>query len=216
MSHEWVIVGAGGFAREVTRTIEGNDANGGTLLAVEPEYLPDPPKVGMYEVTTIRDAIARSAPWNKWFLGVGDVALRRRMVEVTERYSPTPIQWGTVRSSCACVAHDATISCGVYIGPMSVVSPKCMLGPQALVNQLCSIGHGTIIGAHAVVSPGCILSGKVTVGAGTFLGSSVTVYPGVRIGTGCKVAAGTIVKRDIPDGCMGFERHVAKTAPLGG
>ena len=194
--HDWVIVGAGGFAREVAWQIEMHDANGGILMAVEPQYMPDPPQVGMYEVTTIADAIERSGHWVRWILGVGGVALRTRLVDLIWAHEHPPA-WGALRSVSATIANDATLA-GAYVGPGSVVSCGCQFDAHVLVNQCCSIGHDCRIHKHAVICPGCVLSGNVTIGEGAFLGSGVVVYPGKKIGPNAAVTAGTVVTHDVP------------------
>ena len=194
---EWIIVGAGGFAREVAWNIETGDANGGVLMAVEPEYLPPPGHVGNYEVVTIEDAMARADGGTKWILGVGSVALRRRLVDIIEE-TGVKVVWGVVQSPTALVEYRPRFARGAYIGPRCVVSVFTVIAKHALVNQCCSIGHDCTIGPHAVICPGCILSGSVVVGAGAVLGSGVIVYPAVRIGEGAKVSAGTVVTHNVP------------------
>lgn len=200
-SPEWVIVGAGGFAREVAWQINSWDANGGILMAVEPEFLPDPPEVGAYEVTTIDDALNRTDGYTGWMLGVGSVQLRKRLDRAISN-DPRFTVWNGFRSPHTVQAFSAKRGDGSYIGPGCVVSVGAAIGRHALVNQCCSIGHDVTIGEHAVLCPGCVLSGNVTVGDGAFLGSGVIVYPGVTIGAGSSVPAGTVVKRSVPDGTI--------------
>jgi GT2 family glycosyltransferase/acetyltransferase-like isoleucine patch superfamily enzyme len=44
----------------------------------------------------------------------------------------------------------------------------------------------------------------VSIGAGSFLGAGACVMPGVAIGRRVRVGAGSVVTRDLPDGCIAF------------
>jgi len=55
--------------------------------------------------------------------------------------------------------------------------------------------------------------GDIIVGDGAWLGYGVIVLDGARIGKGAVVGAGSVVKDDIPDGCIaaGVPARVVKT-----
>ena len=44
--------------------------------------------------------------------------------------------------------------------------------------------------------------GKIHVGKRTFIGCNSTIMPGVTIGTRCVIGAGSVVTKDVPDGCV--------------
>ena len=44
--------------------------------------------------------------------------------------------------------------------------------------------------------------GKIKIGDYTYIGERCMIMPGVTIGERCIIAAGTIVTKNIPDGCM--------------
>ncbi|MDT7549879.1 MAG: hypothetical protein QOE84_2273 [Actinomycetota bacterium] len=56
----------------------------------------------------------------------------------------------------------------------------------------------------------------VAIGAGTLLGAKSSVMPGVRIGSGVIVGTGSVVTRDLPDGCvaMGSPAKPRETPPV--
>ena len=47
-----------------------------------------------------------------------------------------------------------------------------------------------------------IAYGRIHVGARTFIGCNSTILPGVTIGKRCVIGAGSVVTKDIPDGCV--------------
>ena len=44
--------------------------------------------------------------------------------------------------------------------------------------------------------------GRIRVGERTFIGCNSTIMPGVTIGKRCVIGAGSVVTKDIPDGCV--------------
>lgn len=55
--------------------------------------------------------------------------------------------------------------------------------------------------------------GKIKVGSNTFVGAHSLIMPGVSIGNRCVIGAGSVVTKDIPDGCVacGVPARVVKT-----
>ncbi|MGI4864396.1 MAG: acyltransferase [Janthinobacterium lividum] len=94
-----------------------------------------------------------------------------------------------------------------------------------------SIGDDCIIGQyfschpenHVHADPGVpirlqgVTRQGISIGPGCWIGSKVTVLDGVRIGAGCVVAAGAVVTRSVPAGCVvaGVPARVLKHRALG-
>lgn len=58
--------------------------------------------------------------------------------------------------------------------------------------------------------------GRIHVGERTFIGCNSTILPGVTIGKRCVIGAGSVVTKDVPDGCVvaGVPAHVIMTTEL--
>lgn len=103
---------------------------------------------------------------------------------------------------------SACISRGVHIGPgcaimgNSVVNADSRLGANVIVNSMALVGHDDLIGDCVHVSSGARLGGGVSVGAYSLLGIGTVVIPSISIGKNVKVAAGSVVTEDLPDGAM--------------
>ncbi|WP_026694485.1 acyltransferase [Peribacillus kribbensis] len=63
------------------------------------------------------------------------------------------------------------------------------------------IGYNTTILAHEYLIKEYRL-GKVEIGSEVMIGANTTILPGVRIGDGAIVSAGTLVNKDVPEGCF--------------
>jgi len=93
-------------------------------------------------------------------------------------------------------------------GRAIVLGEDCMLG--AGVEIRCSDGHSILEQPNRVrINP----PADVVLGAHVWLGAAVRVLKGVTIGANSIVAAGAIVTRDVPAGCVavGIPARVART-----
>lgn len=94
------------------------------------------------------------------------------------------------------------------------------LGENVFINSGCcfqdqggiAIGDGCLIGHQVVIatlnhdpSPetrASMTPKKVTLGKNVWVGSHATILPGVSVGDGSIIAAGAVVTKDVPPGCV--------------
>lgn len=81
----------------------------------------------------------------------------------------------------------------------AIVGIGCQMGENVILNTAATVDHHCTIGPHVHIAPGAHLAGYVTVGEGTLVGMGALVLPGVTIGQWCVIAAGSIIKHDLPD-----------------
>ena len=92
---------------------------------------------------------------------------------------------------------------GMDIGEGVLISLKSILdktNPKGI-----HIGRYTGISFNAVILSHDYTNNKhvdTWIGERCQIGACSIIYPGVRIGDGCIVAAGSVVTRDIPEGCI--------------
>lgn len=191
-----VIVGAGGFGREVlqwARDAWPEDAArvAGFLSAdsgILEGHAAAPPIVGNPD-----DFVPR--PGDGFLLAIGIPGVRRR---VAERLLARGAEFLSLIHPTAVVAATATIGAGSIICPHAVVSDCARLGNFTLVNYHASVAHDAITGDFAVLSPYATLGGRAGVGTDTFLGLHASVGPGVAVGERSKVAANSCALADVP------------------
>ena len=107
---------------------------------------------------------------------------------------------------------NADIDRGTVICSMCSITTNVRIGKCVNVNLNCTIGHDVVIEDFVNLSPHCTISGNVTIKRGADLGSAVTVLPGVTIGENTVVGAGAVVTKDLPDNCtaVGIPAKVIK------
>ncbi|MEN0293033.1 acyltransferase [Staphylococcus aureus] len=90
----------------------------------------------------------------------------------------------------------------INIGNQSSIAYKVML--DIFYPELITIGSNSVIGYNVtILTHGALVDefryGPVTIGSNTLIGANATILPGITIGDNVKVAAGTVVSKDIPD-----------------
>jgi acetyltransferase-like isoleucine patch superfamily enzyme len=92
---------------------------------------------------------------------------------------------------------------GMDIGEGSVVSLRAAVdksNPKGVhIGRYTNVAFGAVILTH---EPSNNLHVDTWIGDQCLIGCCSIIYPGIRIGNGCIVAAGSVVTRDIPDGCI--------------
>ncbi|MBX3388118.1 MAG: acetyltransferase [Phycisphaeraceae bacterium] len=134
----------------------------------------------------------------KYFVCVGETALRARLVEALEKAGRKP--FGAIVSPDAVVVSTARLGEGVFVGPRAVVNCFARIDSHAIVNTGAIIEHDCVVGSSAHVAPGSIVAGAAVIGERAFLGIGARVLPRVKIGAGSVVGAGAVVLRDIEPG----------------
>lgn len=191
-----LIVGAGGFGREVLHWARaawpewcGRIAG---FLSADREILagrPDAPPV-------LDDpATFTPQPGDALLLAIGIPGVRR---QVAESLSARGAEFLTLVHPTAVVASTAALGSGTIVCPHAVVSDAAQVGRFVLVNYHASLAHDAVAGDFAVLSPYATLAGGACIGPDVFLGLHASVGPDVTIAHGSKVAANSCALADVP------------------
>ena len=197
-----LIVGAGGFGREVvhwatdawpehTGRIAGFLSADSDVLAGRESRLPI---VGDPESFT-------PLPGDGLLLAIGIPAIRRR---VAEGLLARGAAFLTLVHPTAVMAPTAMIGIGSIVCPHAVVSDAARLGRFTLVNYHASLAHDAATGDFAVLSPYATLGGNATVADDAFLGLHASVGPRITVGPRSKVAANSAALADVPPDSLAY------------
>jgi sugar O-acyltransferase (sialic acid O-acetyltransferase NeuD family) len=191
-----LIIGTGGCAREVHQIVE--DINLGApsweLLgfidenaALHGTLVHGVPVLGGMDCL-LRPALAGAAV----AVGVGNPALRRRLVEKVRALCPQA-EFATLVHPRARIGNRVAIGAGSLIWQDAVITTDVTLGCQVIVNTCCTISHDAAIGDYVTFAPSVSMAGNVTVGEGADLGIGSTVIQGRTIGEWSIIGAGAVV-----------------------
>ncbi len=198
-----VVIGAGGFAREVKFLIkEINKAQReydflGFLVSdlknlkdtdSKEEVIGD---LSWFEKVheTIYAAIGVGTPKNRLKIG-NDIS--NQFVNVI---FPTLIHPNVIYDRGSCEFERGVIICSY-----NVLTVNVLIKEFSLVNLSCTIGHEAIIGAGCVINPTVNVSGGVELGNGVLVGTGAQILQYVQIGDNAIIGAGACVTKDVDSG----------------
>lgn len=191
-----VIIGAGGFGREVVNVLTGLWGSDNLLGFIDDGDVDDAAleRLGAPFLGTV-DALAELDA--SYLIGIGNPATRRSVDDRAARHA-SPLS--------AVVDPSATIGGDVHLGPGTIVCPHAALttninaGRHLHVNLSATIGHDCTIGDYVTLAPAVNISGNVTVGDGVEFGTAAIVLPGLTIGAGSMVGAGAVATKNVEPG----------------
>ena len=187
-----VVVGAGGFGREVVQIVAAVNAVAPTWELVG--FLDDgPAAVTPAGTVPVLGPVAALAdlPNHAAVLAVGSPPGRAAIARAHPRQ-----EWATLVHPDTTVAPGTRLGAGCVVAPGARVSVGCSLGDHVHVDQNVTIGHDCSVGAFARFNPQACISGSTTVGSEVLVGANATILQGLALGDGCVVGAGAVVVRD--------------------
>lgn len=194
-AREIVIIGAGGFGREVADLMRGNE------FAALAGFIDDDPPVELIERRGEQylgslEGLDRYRG-REYLIGIGNGEVRQ---EIAKRADAAGLAAGNLQHYTATIGEDNRIGEGFVACAHVSVTTNVEIGRHVHLNLNSTVGHDTTIGDFVTVNPGVNISGNVTVGRGTMIGTGASVIQGVTIGRDVLVGAGAVVTRDVPDG----------------
>ena len=199
-----VIVGAGGFGREVLDVVEAMNVDGADIEFAG--YVDDAdtsvpllerrgaPYLGAVERLADGSTVD---PGAGFVIGIGAGHVRRRLDEILTGAGRHPL---VLIHPMATVGGDCRIGEGCILTAGARVTTNITLGRHTQLHVNSTIGHDSVLDDFVSVYPGATVSGNVHLGEGVTIGTGANVLPGLTIGAGAFVGAGAVVTSDIEPG----------------
>lgn len=196
---ELLIVGAGGFGRELLQWCKDINAASPTWhikgFLDDNLHALDALACDCSVVGTIRD-------WqpgeNEVFaLAIASPAVKRK---VTASLEARGAEFVPVIHPTAYIGDFNRIGKGLVMYPNARITVNTTIGDFVTVLDNTSIGHDARVGDFATFCAGCGINGGVSVGSGAFFGCHVGTVPGVRIGNDAYVGLCSAVVTHVKDG----------------
>ena len=194
-----VIIGAGGFGREMVAWAEqsiqiGRDWELKGLIDDDLEAFVQKPSPGKL-LGRIEDYQPSSD--EVFICAIGVPSIKRKCSELIASRGGRFTQ---LFHRTVVLGHEVEIAEGVVLCPYVVVSANNRLGRGVGVNIHASIDHDANVGDWSQINCHADLTASVEVGREVFMGSRVSVIPEVKIGDKAYVGAGSVVLRDVAPG----------------
>lgn len=199
-----VIIGAGGFGREVAWLLEGQTARNEISLVGFAEQAESQLLGQVLNGLACRELEHFIASYDDLHavIGIGSSGARERIfAELTEL--------GIGHHACvddgARLSKSVRIGAGTVICCGSVLTVNIDIGRSVHINLDCTVGHDAVIEDFVTIAPGAHISGNVIIRKGAYVGTGANVINGnpdkkLEIGEAAVVGAGACVIRDVPAG----------------
>lgn len=211
-----VIIGAGGFGREVLEWIADiNEAKRtfnvlGFLdgnASLHGQGVNDVPVLGDIDWLASHPGVAAT-------VAIGSPKGKRGLAA----------QLRAMGAEAATIVHPrAIVGRRVVLGPAAIVCPGSILtteidvGAFVTLNLDLTVGHDARIGDYCTLAPGVHVSGFAVIGEGCDIGTGASIVPGTNIGAWSIVGSGAVVSANLPPNCtaVGVPAKAIKTRPDG-
>jgi len=199
-----VVIGSGGFAREVVWLAKEIDRVAPAFeflgfvvsdLSMLGEYDSKEQILGDYEwLASNADRVDALA------IGIGNPKFRRKVGQELSREFPN-FEWpALIHPTVTLDTESCTLGKGTLMCAGTIATVNVELEDFSMVNLACTLGHESRIGEGSVLNPTVNISGGVVLEKGVLVGTGAQILQYVQVGEGATVGAGAVVNRDVPAG----------------
>lgn len=195
-----IIMGAGGFARELAAEITNSMPHSMAMadgIVMFDDVNPSP--LAEYPIIMSLDLPAeKMARYGSRivFIGVGTPSARKAMWNKIDngKFNAT-----TFVSKHASLLGEVFVSAGCCIMAGVRITTNVRIGRGTLINLNSTVGHDVVIGGFCDICPSVSISGNCTIGNEVFIGTGATILPNITIGNNAVIGAGAVVTKDVLD-----------------
>lgn len=206
-----IIVGAGGFGRELLQWIK--DINRVTLTWEIIGFIDDNPRA-LDGVECDYGIVGSIKEWQpkegeEFALALGSSELKRKIASELKAKGAV---FATIIHPTAMLSEFAHHGEGLIMFPNSKLSCNSTAGDHVTILSSL-IGHDTTIGDYSVISGGCNIVRNVHIGADVFVAAGVCIAQDITIGKGAYLGLGSVILKDVPPKMKAFG-NPARLLPL--
>lgn len=194
-----IILGSGGFAREVVWLLEENNK-------IKPEwnilgFVSDDEREEKSKYPILGN--------DQWLLQyekevsiaccIGNGSVRKKIIEKFKEKKN--FHYPNLIADTVKMSESVKLGKGCIICAMSVLTVDIEIGDFLICNLDCTVGHDVKIDDYVTLNPSVNVSGNVAIGSETSIGTGCNLIQGITVGAGSTIGAGAVVVTDIPDKC---------------
>lgn len=210
MSTSLIVVGAGGFGREVVDVVEavnaacvavGQEAHWRLLGVVDDaptrENLERLSDRSLAHLGSLDDFLAEDRAGVAYAVGIGSPAVRRR---VAERCDAAGLTAATLVHPSVSTGSRVTLGAGSVLCAGARITTNVRLGRHVHVNLNATVGHDSALGDFVSLNPLSSISGDCVLGDGVLVGVGGVVLNGLHVGDGAVVGGAACAVKDVEPG----------------
>ncbi len=192
-----VIIGAGGFGREVQWLIERINAK--EIIWQLKGYIDDGieagTKINGYPVLGGIDYLLEMEEEISVVCAIGSAQTRKKVIEKIS--NKNNIEFPNLIDPNVQMSNYIELGRGNVICAGSILTVNISVGDFTIVNLDCTVGHDVILNSFVTVYPSVNISGCVKIGECTEIGTGTKIIQGKTIGNKVILGAGAVVVKDI-------------------
>ncbi len=192
-----VIVGAGGFGREIQWLIERMNAKEPTweILGYIDDGVAAGTEIDGYPVLGNSSDLLLEKEKLGVACAVGNVHTRKKIIE--RLLKNTNLWFPNFIDPSVCMSDWIKLGRGNLICASNILTVDIQIGDFNIINLDCTVGHDVRLASYITVYPGVNISGCVTVGEFCEIGTGTQIIQGKRIGQDVILGAGSVVVKDL-------------------
>jgi len=194
-----VIIGAGGFGREVAWLIEDiNKVNRewNIIGFVDDNEKIKGTKINGYEVIGNVEWLRDKELYI--ICAIGDTVVKKGIIQ---KFNESKCKFPRLIHPSAIYSNTVKIGEGSVICAGVIVTVNIQIGKHVIINLDSTVGHDCIIGDFSTIAPSVNVSGCVIVEESVNIGTGTAIIEGRHIGNNSVIGAGSVVVKDIPRNC---------------
>ena len=193
-----IIVGAGGFGREVYQwcqdSFDKSEYKIKGFLSKDKNELDnfkiDAPIIGHEDDYEIQSD-------DRFLIAIGNVDIKKKVVESLKKKGA---KFLSLTHPTAIVSPNSKVGEGVIICPYSILTDSVEIGDFVMLNVYVYCGHDSKVGKYSILSPYATLNGYATLGDEVFVATHSTITSSKNVGKKSIIGANSLVLHDVPEG----------------
>jgi sugar O-acyltransferase (sialic acid O-acetyltransferase NeuD family) len=199
MEKKVIIIGAGGFAREVLDIFEACNQEKLTYdvlgYIVEARFGAAGTLVNEKPILGDFDWLAEHGDDVFVICGVGAPHHRMRLIQKAMEFD---CRFCNIIHPSVITTRWVEMGVGNVIGAGSILTNQIRIGDHTHINLDSTIGHDAVLEDFVTLAPGVHISGNVSLFEGCYVGTGANILEKIHVGSWSTVGAGTTVVRDVP------------------
>lgn len=192
-----VIIGAGGFGREVAWLIEDINSKNEEWNIIG--YLDENSEVKgeiLNDVEVLGGLDYLEDKQNLYYVcAIGNAKIRKEVAKRCDNYGARAAT--LIHPSVIMSKKYNEIGKGVIICASNIITVNTKIGDHVILNLDCTVGHDTIVNDFVTVYPSVNVSGNCIIGECVELGTGSAIIQGKEIGENSIIGAGSVVVKNI-------------------
>jgi len=195
-----VIVGAGGFGKEVLWALLEHNKN---LKKYDIMGFLDDDKNKQDQIISGKKVLGNTE-WalknkienTKYVIAIGNGKTRKKIINKIKKKDD---EFLTVIHPSTIISDSVIIGKGTVVQAGTIITVDVKIGGHCRIDTNCTIAHDSKISDFVDLSPGVHINGNNKIQTGAFVGSATTTKENISIGKWSVIGAGTVLLEDVSD-----------------